>query len=291
MLCYCCRSVQPMRNFCGSAGNRLVADEYAGTRDTGIVFLHGGGQSRYSWRRAAQALQSQGFPSLIFDMRGHGDSDWIESGDYRINSFVSDLADVLSQWDRTVILIGASLGGLATIVLTGQGNPRVKAAVLVDSVPLINEALVNDYLEWLSHASDAGFESPLEAHAHLSRQFPEAVPSLASIERSMRQTPQGRWRWHWDHRIVVGPTSSSALGFEAHLERCACGIRVPLLLVRAGASDFVTSEAIEHLRQCAPQLETVVLPGARHMIVGDDNLPFVEVALPFLKRCAAEKSN
>jgi pimeloyl-ACP methyl ester carboxylesterase len=276
-----------MRYFSGSIDNRLVAEEFAGTRDVGLVFLHGGGQSRYSWRRAARALQARGFPSLIFDMRGHGDSDWIDGGDYRIDSFAGDLECVLAQWARPVILVGASLGGLTAIIVTGEGNPHVRATVLVDSVPLIDEGLVNDYLDWLSHASDAGFESPQEALTHLSRQFPDSVPSLASIERSMRQTPAGRWRWHWDHRIVVGATSSSALGREEYLERCASRIRVPLLLVRAGASDFVKPEAIEHLRQCAPQLETAVLPGARHMIVGDDNLPFVELALPFLERNAA----
>jgi pimeloyl-ACP methyl ester carboxylesterase len=277
-----------MRHFLGSIDNRLVAEEFAGTHGVGLVFLHGGGQSRYSWRRAARALQTRGFSSLIFDMRGHGDSDWIDDGDYRIDSFARDLERVLAQWARPVILVGASLGGLTSIVVTGEGNPHIRATVLVDSVPQLNEGLVNDYLDWLSHASDAGFESPQEALAHLSRQFPDSVPSLASIERSMRQTPEGRWRWHWDHRIVVGATSSSALGHEDHLERCASRIRVPLLLVRAGASDFVTPAAIEHLRQCAPQLETAVLPGARHMIVGDDNLPFVELALPFLERCAVQ---
>jgi pimeloyl-ACP methyl ester carboxylesterase len=265
----------------------LIADEFVGDRALGVVFLHGGGQSRYSWRRAAQALQAHGFPCLIFDMRGHGDSDWIPQGDYRIDAFAADLECVLQQWARPVILVGASLGGLTSIVVAGRRNAQVRAVVLVDSVPLVNEALVNHYLEWLSHAADEGFESPQAALEHLRTQFPESAPSLASIERSMRRTPAGRWRWHWDQRIVVGPTSSTALGLQDHLERCANGVRVPLLLVRAGASDFVTPQALEHLRRCAPQLETAVLPGARHMIVGDDNLPFVEVALPFLERCAA----
>ncbi len=265
----------------------MVADEFVGDRALGIVFLHGGGQSRYSWRRAAQALQSHGFSCLTFDMRGHGDSDWISAGDYRIDSFAADLERVLQQWARPVILIGASLGGLASLVVAGQGHSLVRAVVLVDTVPLVNEALVNHYLDWLSHAADAGFESPQVAFEHIRAQFPESAPTLASIERNLRRTPEGRWRWHWDHRIVVGPTSSSALGHEEYLERCAQGVQLPLLLVIAGASDFVTPKALEHLRRCAPQLETAVLPGARHMIVGDDNLPFVELALPFLERCAA----
>jgi pimeloyl-ACP methyl ester carboxylesterase len=41
-----------------------------------VVFLHGGGQTRRSWGRAAAAVAERGWQAITVDMRGHGESDW-----------------------------------------------------------------------------------------------------------------------------------------------------------------------------------------------------------------------
>jgi peroxiredoxin len=146
-------------------------------------------------------------------MRGHGDSDWIESGDYRVQSFADDVAALLPQWSKQAILVGASLGALASLLVAGSGHPQVRAVVLFDCAPKLNPELSKEFLAWLWHESDNGFASPQAALAYLNSQFPASEWSLASIQRALCQTDGGRWRWHWDRRIVA-----LALPF---LERCA----------------------------------------------------------------------
>ncbi|MCZ8130921.1 MAG: alpha/beta hydrolase [Steroidobacteraceae bacterium] len=272
----------------GAHGNRLCCTVHPAAGAVGVVFLHGGGQSRHSWRRAAQALQARGFPAFTFDMRGHNDSEWLADGRYRVEDFEADLTALLGQWRVPAILVGASLGGLAALMVAGTDSPWVRGLVVVDNAPLLSHREVTRYVDFMSHGAQNGFASVESAVAHLNAFFPESPVSPEQVRRGLRETPAGRWVWRWDARIIVGPTSSVAIGYEPLLQARARNVRVPFLMVKAGASDFVTPEAIEDLQRCAPHVEIAVLQGARHMITGDDNLPFVEVAMPFLERVARE---
>ena len=101
-----------------------------------MVFLHGGGQTRRSWGKAAAAVAERGWQAVTVDFRGHGESDWSEDGDYRLVSFAGDVQEVLRQLPPQPVLVGASLGGFTTMLLAGEISPGIaRAAVLVDIVP------------------------------------------------------------------------------------------------------------------------------------------------------------
>jgi pimeloyl-ACP methyl ester carboxylesterase len=76
------------------------------------VLLHGGGQTRHSWRGTATALAGRNWATLAYDARGYGDSDWASSGDCSIDDYVADLVLVIAQLapSRPLVLVGASLG-------------------------------------------------------------------------------------------------------------------------------------------------------------------------------------
>src|SRR3546814_2643087 len=69
--------------------------------------------------------------------RGHGESGWSADGDYRLDRFVDDLAAVLSDLPAPAFLVGASLGGLASLLAAGEGRGPVAGLVLVDVAPRI----------------------------------------------------------------------------------------------------------------------------------------------------------
>ena len=54
------------------------------------------------------------------DLRGHGDSDWSEEGDYAIESYRSDLISVIEEIGKPASLIGASLGGMVSLSTAGD---------------------------------------------------------------------------------------------------------------------------------------------------------------------------
>ena len=106
-----------------------------------VVFLHGGGQTCHSWGGTAARVAEKGWQALTLDARGHGESAWSETGDYRLESFADDVRLVVEGLDEPPVLVGASLGGLTSILLTGELVPDIaRGVVLVDIVPDMEEA-------------------------------------------------------------------------------------------------------------------------------------------------------
>ncbi|WP_297594951.1 alpha/beta fold hydrolase, partial [Mycobacterium sp.] len=79
----------------GPDGVQIVADRLGDPQARAVVFLHGGGQTRRSWGRAAAAVAARGWQAVTVDLRGHGESDWSGEGDYRVVSFAGDVQEVL----------------------------------------------------------------------------------------------------------------------------------------------------------------------------------------------------
>src|ERR1700752_2441367 len=92
-------------------GIRIVSDRLGDPAARAVVFLHGGGQTRRSWARAAAAVANRGWQAVTVDFRGHGESDWSSDGDYRVGSFAGDVQEVLRTLPERPVLVGASLGG------------------------------------------------------------------------------------------------------------------------------------------------------------------------------------
>jgi non-heme chloroperoxidase len=270
----------------GSSGNRLVGEAFEAPGQVSALLLHGGGQTRHTWRRAARRLQAAGIPCLTFDLRGHGESAWDSEGDYRLDAFLADARIVLADWDRPVVLIGTSLGGLVALMTAGSGAAGVRGLAMIDTAPQLNPAEITWLLEFLSGESERGFESPAAAADHVRRFFPDLAVSAESMEKSLRLGPDGRWHHHWDVRVVVGERNSVALGHEQRLHDDASRVSVPFALVRAGASHLVSDEAVEQLRARVPHLEVYDLPGAHHLFNSEESLQIMDILGDFLRRTA-----
>ena len=112
----------------GHGGVRIAADRHGDPAARAVVFLHGGGQTRRSWGRAAATVARRGWQAVTVDMRGHGESDWSPDGDYRVSSFAADVREILDQLPPRPVLVGASLGGLteflgASLAMYGGVSP------------------------------------------------------------------------------------------------------------------------------------------------------------------------
>src|ERR1044071_9938534 len=99
----------------GVGGVRIAADRLGDPDAPAVVFLHGGGQTRRSWGRAAAAVAGRGWQAVTVDFRGHGESDWSDVGDYRVETLAGDVLEVLGQLPPRPVLVGASLGGFTSM--------------------------------------------------------------------------------------------------------------------------------------------------------------------------------
>src|SRR3546814_227419 len=75
-------------------GLELAADAFGDPSAPPVLFFHGGGQSRRSWRGSAARIAQAGYYALTFDLRGHGESGWATDGD-RSEEHTSELQSLM----------------------------------------------------------------------------------------------------------------------------------------------------------------------------------------------------
>lgn len=277
--------------FVTGSGAALVGDSFGNEADPAVLLLHGGGQTRHSWRGSGAALAEAGFFALTLDARGHGDSAWAEDGDYSLDGLADDLRSVCAVLDRPVALVGASLGGLTAMIAAGE-PPAVGCAalVLVDVVPRMDpegSAAVRSFMR----ARPDGFGSLDEAADAVAEYLPHRPRprTTEGLAKNLRRDPEGRLRWHWDPRFL---DDDDRIGVHQgpRLERSLDGVTAPVLLVRGHRSDLVTDVYLDHFGRRHPQVEIAEVGGARHMVAGDVNDAFSTAVSGFLTRTASRST-
>ncbi|GAA4752689.1 alpha/beta fold hydrolase [Nocardioides endophyticus] len=250
-----------------------------------VVLLHGGGQTRHSWSRAAESLCATGWTTLTYDARGHGDSAWAADGAYDLQLYVDDLERVLEQAGEGTAeaVVGASLGGMTGLMLLDRTPAAARSLVLVDITPRPRPAGVMRIKEFMS-ANPEGFATLDDVAAAVSGYRTDDPPrDPERLRRSVRQRPDGRWRWHWDPAILpAGPEEDDPIIHPEDVIAAASRVRVPTLLVAGGSSDVVSGDEIRELLDVMPVARAVVLDGASHMVVGDRNDAFLREIHTFL---------
>ncbi|MFD8102973.1 alpha/beta hydrolase [Nocardia fluminea] len=99
-----------------------------------ILLLHAGGEHRGVWVPAASRIAAAGFRSVAFDLRGHGDS----TGEANVlRAVADDVVEMVRREPAPLVVVGASVGGLAAIAAVGEPDiaRRVAGLILVDVVP------------------------------------------------------------------------------------------------------------------------------------------------------------
>jgi len=270
-----------------ASGLTLAAEAAGPVGAPQLLFLHGSGQTRQSWGSALAEAARRGYRAITLDLRGHGDSDWSPDGKYDLERFAADLSVVLDELGGAPILVGASLGGLASMLVAAAPQPRARALVLVDITPRVEEGGAREVIAFMGSAPD-GFASPEEAAAAVAAYLPHRQRPRDSrgLLRNLRLR-DGRYHWHWDPAFMqMGRDKDAQYRFDAPnpLEQAARAIRIPTLLVRGGRSRIVSEESVREFREMVPHAEYVDIAGAHHMVAGDANDAFNDAVFGFVDR-------
>lgn len=276
---------EPRRvSFRGAGGITLAGESWGPANGPLAVFLHGGGQTRHSWKDSGAALAKVGLQALLLDARGHGESDWAPDGDYSRESMTADLLGILAELDRPAIVVGASMGGLTALLATDRpGSERIAGLVMVDVVPRPEHEGVERVLNFLGGHQD-GFASLDEAADAVAEYLPHRTRPRSSdgLRRNLRLREDGRWYWHWDPAMMSGKVED----IEAHtllLETAARKLTMPVLLVRGRLSDVVSEQGVAEFRTLVPQLEYVEITAAAHTAASDVNDEFSDAVVDFVR--------
>ncbi len=283
----------PTRRHFDHDGVQLALHCWGDTGGHPLLFLHGFGQTAQAWQDSASALAKQGYYCVALDARGHGDSQWCPQGEYSIAQFERDLLALLAgQFDRRPTLVGASMGGLLGMACEADQPGLFAAMVLVDITPRWEQAGVNRILDFMAAKPD-GFADLEEAAATVAAYLPHRADSYADrgadafsgLRRNLRLGDDGRYRWHWDPRML---REARTVGEQQipRLLAAAPKLALPLCLVSGGRSDVTSSNTIDEFLALVPHAQHVAIDDAHHMVAGDENDAFADAVGSFVAASA-----
>jgi pimeloyl-ACP methyl ester carboxylesterase len=273
-------------------GVDLAADAYGPADGPPVLLFHGGGQTRHAWGGTARLLGDKGWRATTVDLRGHGDSDWSPGGTYGIDVFAADVRAVARAQRAAPVLIGASLGGLASLVgiaedepEAGQG-PLAAGLVLVDVAPRMENAGLRRITDFMFQNLEgfASLDEVADAIAAYNPNRPRPT-DLSGLRKNVRLKDDGRWYWHWDPNFLrADPAGDEPRSYrnEDRLEAGARSLTIPTLIVRGRSSDVLSEEGVRHLQALIPHAQAADVAGAGHMVAGDRNDAFNDAVVAFL---------
>lgn len=265
-------------------GDLPLAVEAYGEGPPRVLYAHGFGQNRHAWRATARFLAAHGWSGWAIDGRGHGESGWAEGGDYELEHFAEDLAALARSLPAPPVLVGASMGGLLGLLTAGESaEPLYRALVLVDVTPRWESSGVDRILSFMGMHPE-GFESLQAAADAIARYLPHRDrKDPERLRTQLRQHADGRWRWHWDPRLLER-VAREASRYIPRLEAAAARVREPLLLLSGERSDVVSEHTIGEFLRLAPHARHIQIERATHTVVGDRNDVFTREIHTFLNQ-------
>ncbi|MET0583040.1 MAG: alpha/beta hydrolase [Pseudoxanthomonas sp.] len=275
------------RTLFGAGGLSLAATAFPTasplqTTDT-LLFAHGFGQTRGAWQRSGMALAAEGYAGLSYDARCHGES--ARNPDdlaYAGEQLADDLIIVAGEQVQPPVLIGASMGGLFGMISEARWPGLFRAMVLVDITPRWEEAGLQRILGFVT-AFPQGFDSLDHAADIIAAYLPHrrARKTPDELREILREGDDGRWRWHWDARLIDDLVRDCAQ-HQNDIADAARTLRCPVLLISGGRSDLVSAKTVEEFQALVPHARHAHLPQATHMLAGDDNDAFTSTVLEYL---------
>jgi len=232
-----------------------------------ILLVHGRAQNAHTWDTVALAL---GRPLVAVDLPGHGHSDWRGDHDYSPEVLAGALGEAIEVFAREArLVVGMSLGGLASIRLAATRPELVGSLVLVDITPGVDAAKARAVTGMISGPETFGsFGEILDwTVRHNQRR------SLESLRRGVLhnafEAPDGSWVWRWDPRGRSIPAAGTGATPVAELWDDLGRTRMPLALVRGSRSQVVDDSDVAELLARRPTCRVFSVEGAGHSVQGD----------------------
>jgi pimeloyl-ACP methyl ester carboxylesterase len=256
---------------------RQVSSLVWGDADPELVLVHGGAQNAHTWDTVALAL---GRPLLAVDLPGHGHSDGGPGGSLSVRSNGEDLARVVSELAPNAAgVAGMSLGGLSSLALAAHAPELVRALVLVDITPGVNQEKA---------APVTNFVNGPESFANFDELLARTVEhnpgrSESSLRRGIlhNAVPREDGSWVWRYARFRSGETGVRPEFE-DLWPAVSDLSVPLLLVRALAWSVVDDDDVAELLRRQPGAQVIGVEGAGHSVQGDRPLELAAILSAFL---------
>jgi len=246
-----------------------------------LLLVHGNRDHCRNWDWLARALRDD-YHILAPDLRGHGDSEWVQGSNYAMIDYVYDIAQLLHQKQLfPVRIIGHSLGGNISLQYAGLYPEKIDKVVSIEGLgppPAMirqraNRAVHDRMREWI--------ESQRKLAGRMPRRYPtieeavvrmqQANPRLSDEQawhltvHGTNQNEDGSFSWKFDNYVR---------GFSPYLfnmgeaQNLWSRIERPVLLMR-GDESFAGDPEKDGRAQNFPDARAVTVEKAGHWVHHD----------------------
>ena len=248
-----------------------------------ILFLHGGGLNAHTWDLVCLMLRDR-YHCIALDQRGHGDSEWEPTADYRFDAQVADLEGFIQKLKlERPLLVGHSMGGFASMGYAIRHAATMAGLVLIDIAPEISTGgslRIRDFITQdreLDSVEDF-VERALKFNPMRNRQL-----LRRSLLHNLRQLPSGKWTWKHDPKRMPKNFETERGERKTMIMDNASAIVCPTLVMRGARSDVLSDDNARDFAASVPKGRWLRIENAGHTIQGDNPRALLDALDPFLK--------
>ena len=238
------KTIGPTSNFYWSLRLRLHYLDWGNHDAPPLILQHGGMDHGRSWDPVALALKDD-WHVIVPELRGHGDSDWTNDGDYTMAAYVYDFAQLIHQQKLApVTIVAHSLGGNIAMRYAGTYPDNVRKLVAIEGLGASPNILAERaqktpaqrYGEWIDRKRDLSSRQPrrypslAEAAARMQEKNQFLTSEMADhlTRHGINQNEDGTYSWKFDNYLRAWPPSDIP---QSDIEYLWGQITCPTLLV------------------------------------------------------------
>jgi esterase len=244
-----------------------------------VVLLHGLRAYGEWYAPLGEALAGR-YYVVAQDLRGRNLSDWAKDADYTVEAYCRDLEGLASHLKLNRFALGGHSLGAAIVSRYASEHPaQIAALMLFDGSPEPDPRGRGRIMDEVARTPQS-FKTWDEARAFLKTIHTRASDAhIKTRLRCMLKEEGGELKWRID-RACTKPNIGTADQYWASLRAIKC----PVFHLRGGESDLLSADVHERMAAATPKAEKVVVPGAAHMVIEDNEAGTVEAAKSFLDR-------
>ena len=211
------------------------------------------------------------------DQRGHGRSDYPESG-YAYEDYIADLLALLDELGlQRVHLVGAATGGNIALLLASDHEWRVESLTVIDPGLSLDPGINRRVQEQI--ANEHTFDSLAQARARMpfSERWSEEMKDHYA-RHSFAIDAQGRASWRY---FVPGVAATEHMLETPIWDRLS--VSCPTLVIRGLASEVFPRHNLEKLCELVPEAESVEID-ADHRVSQDSPAALAAAIDDFIQR-------
>lgn len=232
-----------------------------------LILTHGYSSTSQMWTGQTAPFTKAGYKLIIWDMRGHGKTDYPTN--QSLYSEAHTIADIDAILDEVcgpgtpAIVGGLSLGGYMSLAYYRVHPQRVKALLIIDTGPGFKKDSARE--AWNKTAYDTATRFEREGLSSLQNLSPERSTVTHGDASGLARAARG----------MLAQMNSAVIDSLPN-------VMVPSLVV-VGSEDTPFLAASEYMMKKIPDCRKVIIPGAGHAANIDQPEAFNRTILGFLE--------